>query len=37
MLFDTAMPQALASFQGIPGEVYEIGARSLATFVRKDE
>jgi isoamylase len=37
ILFDTAVPQAAASFQGVPGEVYEIGARSLATFVRIDE
>jgi glycogen operon protein len=37
ILFDTAVPQAVACFRGIPGEVYEIGARSLATFVRNDE
>jgi glycogen operon protein len=37
ILFDTAVPQTVASFQGIPGEVCAIGARSLATFVRNDE
>ncbi len=37
LLFDTAVPQAVAASRGMPGEVYEIGARSLATFVRNDQ